>query len=159
MGNRLKFIAIKFFKNSYDADDLVQDFWLDIKKHCSKFWYSTNGYGYLAKILQNMAITKLRKASKRQPPLTLNDIIEFEDKKYDFERTIRQASLCETFERGMNLMTEEERKVFALICYEEMTVRGIAKELNISKSTAERLRQSALKILGKILAEEGWDKA
>ena len=30
IGGRLRFVAVRFFRNDFDADDAVQDFWANI---------------------------------------------------------------------------------------------------------------------------------
>lgn len=158
MGNHLKFIALKFLKNETEAEDLIQDFWLDIKKYCEKNWYSANGFNYLTKIFQNLARMRLRQLHRRKEPLSLKEIQEFENPKTDFNYTERQIALRSSFERGMALMSEPERMVFSFVCYEDMTIRQIAKELHMPKTNIGKLRQQAMNILTQVLIEDGWDK-
>ena len=55
-------------------------------------------------------------------------------------------------------MNDLEQKVFYLWCYEELSVRQIGKELNISKSAAHRIKTAVGNIIKDTLEKSGWDK-
>ena len=46
MSPTIRYIALKYLKNESEADDLVQDFWYDIKKYANGFLIYKNAYGY-----------------------------------------------------------------------------------------------------------------
>ena len=45
MSPTIRYIALKYLKNESEADDLVQDFWYDIKKYANGFLIYKNAYG------------------------------------------------------------------------------------------------------------------
>ncbi|NCA66484.1 MAG: sigma-70 family RNA polymerase sigma factor [Clostridia bacterium] len=158
MGSHLYFIAVRYLKNRMEAEDAVQDFWLDIHKYCSRCWYVANGFNYFTKIFENLVKMRLRKQKRNILPLNIDDIAEFEKSTEDLDLLVRQIALRDTFDRAIIQMTDDEKKVFMLVCYEEKTVRQIAKVLFISKSNVQRLRQRAIDIVKQVLIEDGWDK-
>ncbi|NCA68353.1 MAG: sigma-70 family RNA polymerase sigma factor [Clostridia bacterium] len=158
MGTHLTFIAIRYLKNPDRAEDAVQDFWADIHKYCNRCWYVANGFNYFTKIFENMLKMRLRKEKRIIIPLNIDDIIEHDNYTENIDLLIRQIALRETFARGLSRMTDNEKRVFLLVCYEDKTVRQIAKILQLSKSNVERLKQSSTAIIKTVLIEDGWDK-
>ncbi len=158
IGSVLYFKAYKYFHNKEESEDLVQDFWMNINTYCSKYRYIQNGYGYLIKTFENSALMKLRQLKRVPAPLDLETIITFEKDNVKSDLSERQIALKDTIERCTKDFTELERKIFALICYEDKTIRQITKEVDASKSTIHRLRQKIMEMLENTLKEDGWDK-
>lgn len=157
LGNRIRFIALKYMKNSFDADDETQSFWSEIGVYCAKCGYFTNAADYLCTCFENQCRMRLRAQKRQAKTVSLEDVENYEaGTKYDL--TMRQYALKQSFERAAKQMTEEERLVFALVCYEEKSVREIASELRLSRSHVERTRQKVMAILKRTLTEDGWDK-
>ena len=156
ISNSIRFIAIRFLKNQFDSDDAVQDFWLNIKKYCVNCRFVTNGYRYLCKVMQNLCLTKLRKASKSRELLSSSDIELFERYGGVNELSVEQASLKNFFYLAVNKMNNLEKKVFYLWCYDEMSIREISKELQISKSSVHRIKMSVEGKIKEVLYANGW---
>ena len=156
LGNKLRFIAVKFFHNDFDADDAVQDFWLHIVDYCQKYKFSVNAYSYLCKCFENQCLSALRKKGVRERVMSVEDVALYERPQGDVSE--RQYALKQTFERAEKEMTDDERRVFALSLYGDETVREIADELGMSKSQAARLRASAVEKVKAALIKDGWDK-
>lgn len=159
MGNHLHFIAYKYLKTDIEAEDVIQDFWADIRKYCNNYHYLRNGFNYLTKIFENLCKMKLRKINTTQKNISPHDVSTFaEVLATDEETPFRQMALKLTFEKAMKEMTVEELMVFKYVCYSNKIVRQIAEELVLSKSSVSRLRKSMMKKLEKALIEDGWDK-
>lgn len=159
MGNHLHFIAYKYFKNNIEEEDVIQDFWMDIRKYCNKCRYLKNGFNYLTKIFENNCKIQLRKSNAKQRNIVTNDISAFAEVLATDENTpFRQIALRLTFEKAMKLMTLDELTIFKYVCYSGKTVREIAEELHCSKSSVDRTRKTMMEKLEKVLIEDGWDK-
>lgn len=156
LGNRIRFIALKYMKKTYDADDEVQNFWADIVKYCNKCKYLTNGFDYLTTCFENQCKMRLRSA-KRHCAVDYETIERYEAG-IDPGIALRQIALKKSFDRAKERMTEEERIVFALTCYGGENVRAIAEEIGKSKSQTERIKQKAMEKVKTVLIEDGWDK-
>lgn len=156
MGNTIRFIAIRYLKNKYDSEDAVQDFWLNIKKYCNKIWHINNGYKYLCKTMQNLCLIRLRKSRNSKEKLTITDIELFEKYGDDENLNIEQRTLKDIFKQAISKMNDLEKKVFYLWCYEEMSIREMGREINISKSTIHRIKANVEKIIRETLIENDW---
>ena len=158
IGGRLRFVAVRFFRNDFDADDAVQDFWANIVTYAVKCRYTVNTFSYLMKCFENQCKMTLRKKNARKNVLSVEDVDRYESLSSDGGLNVRQIALKQTFLKAQKRMTDDERRVFAFVLYDEATVRDVAKELNMSKSQVARVRQSAMQKLEQALREDGWDK-
>ncbi|MBO4535243.1 MAG: sigma-70 family RNA polymerase sigma factor [Clostridia bacterium] len=156
LGNSIRFAALRYLGDTPEAEDVVQDFWLHIEGICAKCALTFNGYGFLRKAFDNLCRDRLRSLA-RAPQGVDTEVLDAYDGGGDPELTVRQQALKESFAKAQSKMNEEERKVFALVCYEEMSVRDIAKVLDMSKSQVARIRKSMTDILKAVLIEDGWD--
>ena len=156
VGNAIRFAGLRYLGDTPEAEDEVQDFWLDIEAICAKCSVVSNGYGYLRKVFDNRCRMRLRSLSRAPTPLSAEALDAYEGGG-DPDLSLRQQALKESFERAKGKMNELERKVFALVCYGEASVRDIAKQLDMSKSQVARIRQSMTVILKEVLVQDGWD--
>ena len=157
IGNSIRFAALRYLGDSPEAEDVVQDFWLHIEGICAKCAWTFNGYGYLRKAFDNMCRSRLRSLARAPQGVDVEVLDAYEAKGGDPELTVRQQALKESFAKAQAKMNEEERRVFALVCYEEMSVRDMAKQLDMSKSQVARIRKSMTETLRAVLIEDGWD--
>lgn len=159
IGNHLHFIAYKYLKDTIEAEDVIQDFWMNICKYCSKCNYLRNGFNYLTKLFENICKMKIRNINTVKRNVFSCDVSAFaEVLAIDEETTFQQIALKMTFEKAIKLMTPEELNIFRYVCYSCKTVREIAEEIGLSKSSVARIRKDMMKKLEKVLIEDGWDK-
>ena len=158
----LFYVALKYMGGRDQAEDLLADFWCDIVRIAKKYKFFANAFSYLCKVLTNMALSKLRsegKRAEREIPVT-TEFLERYDVfcTYDVFRTEEAQRLRAAVRKGLCLLTEKERIVVYLTYWEEKTVRECAASMGLSKSTAERIKISAMQKLKNVLEKEGWDK-
>ena len=157
VGVGLRFIAFKYFGSWSAADDVTQEFWLNIEQYCKKYRYIGNGYHYLTHVFDNLCRKNYNERQGKCSIISLDVINEFEenlvvDPDIDFNR----LALRQSFEKAKARMDNEEKSVFAMILYGEMSVREIARATGFSKSKAARIRQSCMSILKRTLDDDGW---
>ena len=154
MGNHLHFIAYKYFKINIEEEDVIQDFWMDIRKYCNKCRYLKNGFNYLTKIFENNCKIQLRKSNAKQRNIVTNDISAFAEVLATDENTpFRQIALRLTFEKAMKLMTLDELTIFKYVCYSGKTVREIAEQVGLSSSRITRIVQASLNHIREYLTQ------
>ena len=158
----LFYVALKYMGGRDQAEDLLADFWCDIVRIAKKYKFFANAFSYLCKVLTNMALSQLRsegKRAEREIPVT-TELLERYDVfcTYDVFRTEEAQRLRAAVRKGLCLLTEKERIVVYLTYWEEKTVRECAASMGLSKSTAERIKISAMQKLKNVLEKEGWDK-
>lgn len=153
----LRYIALKYLKKEEDADDLVQDFWYDIKKYASNYIFKKNAYGYLCKIMNRMAINKYnkihRETKKHIEFVDYSNIVE-----YDKNQTLEEVNLRNDISDAMLKLTFFQQVIIQETYFEGKTVRQIAKDTGSSKSQVSRQKIIAIEILKTELTKRGWDK-
>lgn len=151
MAPYIRYIALQYTDNTFDADDLIQDFWRDIFKIAAKFVAGRNGYAFLCGIMQKRARDFNRKHNNRGA-VSLR-YIDFAALSYDDENVdFALAELKHIVGQAVDELPKNERKVLQLSYFMNMSVREIAHKLNIPKSTVGRLKIAAENALRKKLA-------
>lgn len=159
MGLHLRYIAIKYFGDAPLADDILQRFWLHIEYYCQKFRFDGNGFNYLARIFENSCRAEYRRHRReREYRVSIDTVKNIEaGLSTDPEATVQRAALCEAIDNARAQLSPDERLVFDLILYGELSVRDIARLTDRPKTTVGRLRQAAFERVKAILSKNGWD--
>lgn len=151
MAPYIRYTALRYTDNAFDADDLVQDFWKDIFKIASKFVNLQNGYAYLVKVMRKRAIVFMRKHDR--PQVVSLRYIDYAELRYDDDNVdFMIAELKQVVGKAIDALPKNEKIVLQLCYFNKMSVREISRELNIPKSTVGRLKLSAENELRKKLA-------
>ncbi|MDR3319157.1 MAG: sigma-70 family RNA polymerase sigma factor [Clostridiales bacterium] len=133
-GGRLLSVAMGYTRNLFLAEDVLQDSFISIARHCHQFKKGTNGYAWLCTVVRNTALNALKYEGRRQGA----DIDSFFALSDGVDRfgTFENSHLVE---KAMRALDKEERTAIWLKYFNEMTVREVAAELNKSKSTVHEL--------------------
>ena len=134
------------------AEDAVQDSFLKIAKNASRFERNTNGVAWVMRIVRNTALDYL----KRERKISTVNV----DECYDLGRDdpmLERSENAVLLERALARLPEQERKVIYYRYYLDFTVRDIAKETGIPKSTVMRLIRTAEENLKKMLSDRDKD--
>ncbi len=143
----VRHIALKYLKNTHDADDLVQDFWADIYKIAKGFVFSQNAFSYLCKTMTWMALNRYKKIHNES---CKTDIIYVDYSMLGEDTYKNKFDQCEKniyIDNAISKLPEKERIIIQLVFFEDKTVREIAKELKISKSQVSQLKIEAIEKL------------
>ncbi len=146
----VRHIALKYLKNEFDADDLVQDFWADIHKISLGFIFNQNGFSYLCKVMTRRAINRYRQIHREKCQKI--DFVDYQNLEHcvakdDIENCERNIVL----DNAIAQLSKMEKIVIQLVYFEDKTVREIAKELKISKSQVSNIKIAAIEKLKKEL--------
>ncbi len=163
----VRHIALKYLKNQQDADDLVQDFWADIYKISLGFVFNKNGFSYLCKVMTNRALNRYKKLHNERCRKV--EYVDYENFYSESAAPDKGSSLAaeennlisaserkeqdQIIDKAIAQLPELERIIIQSIFFEYKTIRQIAKELNISKSLAGKLKQSAINKLKEKLGD------
>lgn len=157
MSPTVRYIALRYLKNENDADDLVQDFWLEIKKYADGFLINKNAFGYLCKVMNRLALNKLKKLNMQiQNNIEFVDYLKIEN--YQTDDTMEIVGLRNDINHAMLKLTQLQQIIIQETYFEDKTIRQIAKDLGISKTQVGRLKNDAIEILKNELNIKGWDK-
>lgn len=148
IGGRMLSVAFSVLKDRYLAEDAVQDSFLKIAKNAHRFKPDTNGIAWICKIVRNTALDYLKR-EKRITKISLDDCFDLGETDSGLERSENAIVL----ENALKKLSADQRTVIYYRYYLDYTVRDIAKETGIPKSTVMRLIQAAEENLKKILSD------
>jgi len=143
---RMLAAAYVILRNNAAAEDVVSDSFVKITRFAKKY-RSDEPMAWILRIVRNTALDYVR-AEKRRKEVDLEKTYSIADEGYSLER--RETAL--ELERAINLLPPDERKAIQMRYFLDMTVREAAKELRLTKSSAERLIKRAEENLKSILA-------
>ena len=135
---RMLSIALPIVRNRTVAEEVVQDSFLRIVYNANLFKPNTNGYAWICKITQNVALTALRR-EKRHRTDNIDDFWNIASDDDVFETSASRVLL----KQAMSILTEYERQVIYQKYFMDFTVRDIAKSLGKSRSSVQRAVTSA----------------
>jgi len=151
VGGRLLAVAHGIMRNRFSAEDVLHDSFIKAVKY-SKQFSGGNGYAWLCKIVKNTALNKLKSERIRRAD-NIDDIFDLSignDMYYDY-------GVSSDVKKAMLRLTPQERLAVWLKYYNDMTVREIAEDMNLKKSTAQDLIKSAEQKLLRILRTDSED--
>lgn len=153
----IRYIALKYLKNEDDADDLVQDFWANIYKIANGFIIPYNGFGYVCKVMNRMAINRYNKIHNEM--IKKIEFVDYRDLHCDDSSVNwERFAINKIIDDAILKLSETERIIIQLTFFEDITVRAIAKKLKLSKSYVSKLKLLALDKLKSELKKELEDK-
>lgn len=145
----IRHIANKYLHDYLEAEDLVQDFWLDIYIILDSYRYLKNAYGYLCKIIRNRAIDRYRSIHNHETAYV--DSVDYGNIRNNSVLTIEQLEQSILIDQAIRDLPKIQAIIIQAIYFEGSTIREIAKELNMSKSEVFRQKQYAILSLKKEL--------
>jgi RNA polymerase sigma-70 factor (ECF subfamily) len=133
---KVYYFALSYLKNREEAQDVVQEVFMNLWRHRDQI----NGYyvfsKYLFKITYNTTCKRFRKlaSNKKQMEEVVRNSIS-EDNSTNLE--IEYNSLLETSNELIKKMPDCQKNIYLLSTNEKLTTEQIAQKLNISKKTVE----------------------
>ena len=145
-GGRMLSVAMGLVRDKERAEDVLHDSFIRVVRFADGFKSGTNGYAWLCTIVRNTALNKIRSENLRRAE-NIDSFFNLSDDGISAE----QADRVMTVEAAMKKLEPKERTVIWLKYYNDMTVRTIASELNLPKSTVQSIITVAEKKLKKYL--------
>ena len=153
--------AILFMvKDSYLAEDLIQDIFIKIINNLKLNKYNDEGkfLPWALRIAHNFCVDHFRKV-KRTPTIKTSDdqdlfeIIKHADHPADYKMTRSQTH--KNIQELVDLLPEEQREIIVLRHYANLSFKEIAQMTNCSINTALGRMRYGLINLRKMMAERG----
>ena len=127
-----------------NAEDIVHDSLIKIARFAHRYKREDNPFGWILKIVRNTALDFLR---ARKPQTSTEEFYSITASDYSPEKLDEALTL----EVAISKLESSEKHVIYLKYFVDMTVREIAEELNLSKSSAQRLIEKAEQNLKNLL--------
>jgi RNA polymerase sigma-70 factor (family 1) len=149
---KVYYFAISYLKNKEEAEDVVQEVFMNLWKYRDQINEYYVFSKYLFKITYNATCKKFRKqaSDKKQLEETLQNIL-IEDNSTNLE--IEYNNLLETSNILIDKLPSRQKSIFFLSLKEQLTNEQIAQQLNISIKTVENYLAAAKTSLRKSLSD------
>lgn len=151
-------IAIKILKDSYLAEDAVQEAFVSIIKNLHNLNREKNIEGYLFRCVRNQAYDILRHNKHEVIDNSIMNISSCNLENIDASERIDNIELIETSARLILLLPKKLSEVFILYYYDDYSCTDISRKLKISYDAAFKRLQRAKDILKGKLQEEDFLK-
>ena len=149
---KVYYFAISYLKNKEEAEDVVQEVFMNLWKYRDQINEYYVFSKYLFKITYNATCKKFRKqaSDKKQLEEVLKNII-LEDNSTNLE--IEYNNLLETANLLIEKLPSRQKEIFLLSTKEQLTNEQIAQQLNISKKTVDNYLTMAKTLLRKSISD------
>lgn len=148
--NQLYQFAFQYLKNREEAEEIVQDFFVD-------FWFKRdqlaikNLEAYCWVSVRNRAINALAKPYRKIVKTELEDSIAF-----DATFSVETQELQNSIQKAVNKLPKKTREVFILCREQGFTYQEVAVKMGIGKETVKSHMKTALAKLRELLKLEGY---
>ena len=136
-GGRMMAVALSVVGRDY-AEDVLHDSFIKVARFAKSFSFGMNPYGWLLKIVKNTALDYI-KSKKLRAEVSDDNFYSLSSLDYSPEKRENAIML----EQAIAKLEPDEKRIIYLIYYLDMTVREAAKEMNLSKSAVQRLKEKA----------------
>ena len=136
-GGKMMAVAVSLVGRDY-AEDVVHDSFIKVARFANSYRRGMSPYGWLMKIVKNTALDFI-KSKKVRAEVSEDSLFSLSSLDYSPEKRENAIML----EQALLKLEPDERKIIYLIYYLDMTVREIAKEMDLSKSAVQRLKDRA----------------
>ena len=149
---KVYYFAISYLKNKEEAEDVVQEVFMNLWKFRDQINEDYVFSKYLFKITYNATCKKFRKqaSDKKQKDAVLKNIV-LEDNSTNLE--IEYNNLLETANLLIEKLPSRQKEIFLLSTKEFLTNEQIAHQLNISKKTVDNYLTLAKTFLRKSISD------
>jgi RNA polymerase sigma-70 factor (family 1) len=133
---KVYYFALSYLKNKEEAEDVVQEAFMNLWKHRDQINEDYVFSKYLFKITFNATCKKFRKqaSDKRQMEEVMQNIITEDNSTY---LDIEYNNLIETTNQLIEKLPPRQKNIILLSINDQLTNEQIAKQLNISKKTVD----------------------
>jgi len=137
VGGRLLSVAMGVTRDIQLAEDALSESFVKLTRYADKF-RGGNGYAWLCVIVKNTALNII-KSGKNKRGADIDGFFDISDGK-DFTRASDNALMVED---ALKRLSKQERLCIWLKYFNDCTVREIAAETGLSKSTAQDIIKKA----------------
>lgn len=145
IGSRLLSVAMGVTHDRHLAEDAVQEALLRIVKYAGSFKRTENGYGWACKIARNAALTVLQRYGRNDA--NIDDFYHLSDPRYGVEHSTMRQDL----KNALLKLAPDDRRLIWLRYICDYTLKDIAIETGMPKSTVAYRIEAAEKLLKKYL--------
>ncbi|MDD5570886.1 MAG: RNA polymerase sigma factor [Bacteroidales bacterium] len=137
-----------FVHNTEDAEDLVQEIFIEVYNSLDKFRYESKISTWIYRIAVNKSLNYIRKQKRKNIIQTIELLFDFRKAEYTENSTVshdqshnksENRELKLVLKKALNTLTENQKTAFVLCKYDELSYQEVAEIMNISVSSVESL--------------------
>lgn len=154
MMNPVTALTYKMTQDRDSALDLAQDTFVAAWENLSNFKGEARFESWLYRIATNKSLNFIKRESRKAGDLDADSLIASSDSEAGmYRKELRQRVID-----FMSRLPAQQRLVFELRFYKEMSFDEIARVTNKAPGTAKTLYREAIKKLREVAVSEGWDR-
>jgi RNA polymerase sigma-70 factor (ECF subfamily) len=147
-------VCMRYSKNSEQAEDVLQDGFVKVFTKLNYYKGDGSLEGWIRRIIVNTALDQIRKNTKFQDNVALDDV----DYRLELKGNVLEDLAAEDLLELINEMPEGYKIVFNMFAIEGYSHKEIAKELKISENTSKSQYSRARSYLKKKLEELNFER-
>ena len=160
-GSYCKFIAKNILNSEEDAEECVNDTYLNAWNSMPKFW-PQHLSAYLGKLTRNLSFNRYKRshAKKRgggEIGLILDELTDCVSDTEDVEQLVDRRELEETINTFLRSLSEKKRNIFVCRYWYADSVSEIAKSFGMLPGTVLKTLERTRKQLREYLKERGFE--
>lgn len=158
--DRIYFLALGMVGNPHDAEDLMQEVFIKVFRSLSKYRGDAKLSSWIHRIAVNTCIDHCRTMKKKKSviqnhldhpdDITLNTIPD--EDAMNPETELEKNMIQKHIDQALEKISPRERAIFVLRHYQDMPLKEIAEELDITVGTVKSTLFRALKRMQKELS-------
>jgi len=142
---RFKRMALRWLRNQEDAEDAVQDAMLSALRHLDQFDGRSQMSTWLTSILRNAVLMQIRRRPRSQMASISGNTEDGELKFLDTladprptpDQVLENSQRCQIVRRLRNTLPRQQRVVMNLRIQDDLSVKEVAKALDIPEGTVK----------------------
>lgn len=144
-------LAVKMLRDRAEAEELVQDVFVTCYRSLSKFRGRSKFSTWLYKITYNRCLDVLKVKRRYRASDDISGIKEVEEEELNALQQIAENDRNKAVRQAIGLLPEEEQVLVWLYYFDELTVKEIAKVVNLSEANVKVKLFRSRKFLYRIL--------
>jgi RNA polymerase sigma-70 factor (ECF subfamily) len=155
------YLALDLTGNHYDAEDISQEVFIKAFRGIDKFRSGAKVNTWLYRITMNTFIDKKRKKTLKVVEMPAGDEEEGTVSALDLvaddvtgnpERGLSASKIGRHIDEALSSLSEQERAVFVMRHYDELTLKEVAEALGIAEGTVKSLLFRSIRKLRRLLS-------
>jgi RNA polymerase sigma-70 factor, ECF subfamily len=155
----LRTIILSVLHHETDADDVLDDVFLQLWQHADRYMPEKGLHGFLVTVARRRALDRVRRklAYRRATDRFETHLkAEFHDRMRSAPRAFTNIDLADAMKRMIRQLPQAQQEVVHLTFYEGLSQREIASQKSIALGTVKtRLQLAQKKLLNQLTAVEG----
>ena len=147
-------VCMRYAKNTEQAEDVLQDGFVKVFTKLSHYKGDGSLEGWIRRVVVNTALDQIRKNTKLQDNVALDDV----DYKLELKGNVLETLAAEDLMELINEMPTGYKAVFNMFAIEGYSHKEIAQELNVSENTSKSQYSRARSYLKKKLEEINFER-